>query len=57
MNYYELLFFGFEVILISSIAKQENVRFYTEKCGFQIASTERDGNVELVRFLLERLLE
>ena len=38
-------------------AKQENVRFYTEKCGFQIASTERDGKVELVRFLPERLLE
>ena len=43
--------------LITPIAKQENVRFYTEKCGFQIADTERDGNVELVRFLLERSLE
>ena len=43
--------------LITPIAKQENVRFYTEKCGFQSAGTERDGNVELVRFLLQRLLE
>lgn len=34
--------------------KRENVKFYTEKCGFIIASTERDGNVELARFVLER---
>ena len=36
------------------VYKHENVRFYTEKCGFQIVGTEKDGNVELVRFLMER---
>ena len=34
--------------------KTENVRFYTEKCGFDIQSTEMDGNVRVVRFVLKR---
>lgn len=40
--------------LVTLIDKKENVRFYTEKCGFRIESTERDGNVELARFVAER---
>ena len=40
--------------LVTPIDKEENVRFYTEKCGFQMVSTEMDGNVELARFVLER---
>ena len=40
--------------LVTPLYKRENVRFYTEKCGFQIVSTEKDGNVELARFLMER---
>ena len=40
--------------LVTPIDKKENVKFYTEKCGFRIKSTERDGNVELVRFVAER---
>ena len=32
----------------------ENVKFYTEKCGFKIVSKEKDGNVELARFVMER---
>ena len=36
------------------IDKKENVKFYTEKCGFRIESTERDGNVELARFVAKR---
>ncbi|MBO4687435.1 MAG: GNAT family N-acetyltransferase [Clostridiales bacterium] len=40
--------------LITPIDKEENVRFYTEKCGFSIVSTEMDGNVKVVRFVLER---
>ena len=40
--------------LVTPIEKKENVKFYTEKCGFRIESTERDGNVELVRFITER---
>ena len=40
--------------LVTPIDKKENVKFYTEKCGFYIASTERDGDVTLARFVLER---
>lgn len=40
--------------LVTPIDKKENVKFYTEKCGFRIESTERAGNVELARFLKER---
>ncbi len=40
--------------LVTPIDKKENVRFYTEKCGFQVVSIEKDGNVELARFVSER---
>ena len=39
--------------LVTPLYKRENVRFYTERCGFRIAGTEKDGNVELARFLME----
>ena len=42
------------ITLVTPIDKKENVKFYTEKCGFNIESTERDGNVELYRFVAER---
>ena len=40
--------------LVTPADKRENVRFYTEKCGFRVAGTERDGNVTLTRFIMER---
>ena len=40
--------------LITPVDKTENVRFYTEKCGFAIQSEEKDGNVRVVRFVLDR---
>lgn len=43
-----------KITLITPVDKEENVRFYTEKCGFKIATTEMDGNVKVVRFVLER---
>ena len=42
------------ITLVTPLNKSENVRFYTEKCGFQIVCTEKDGDTELARFLLER---
>ena len=39
--------------LVTPIDKIENVKFYTEKCGFNIESTERDGDVELARFVTD----
>ena len=40
--------------LITPVDKEENVRFYTEKCGFKIAAAEMDGGVKVVRFVLDR---
>ena len=42
------------VTLITPADKEENRRFYTEKCGFRMNGTELDGCVEVVRFLMER---
>ncbi|MCR5601303.1 MAG: GNAT family N-acetyltransferase [Ruminococcus sp.] len=40
--------------LVTPIDKSENVSFYTKKCGFDIQSSEMDGNVKVARFVLER---
>ena len=40
--------------LVTPADKTENVRFYTEKCGFDIRSVEMDGSVQVVRFVLDR---
>ena len=40
--------------LITPIDKTQNVKFYTEKCGFDIVSSEMNGNVKVVRFVLKR---
>ena len=40
--------------LITPIDKEQNVKFYTEKCGFDIVSMEIDGNVKVARFVLEK---
>ena len=43
-----------KITLVTPLDKKENIRFYTEKCGFRIVSVETDGNVELARFVAER---
>ena len=40
--------------LVTPLYKPENIRFYTERCGFRIVGTKRDGNTELACFLMER---
>ena len=45
-----------KITLVTPIDKKENVKFYTEKCGFDIVSTEMDGNVEVARFVLKKKL-
>ena len=40
--------------LVTPADKNENVRFYTEKCGFRIQSAETDGHVKVFRFVLDR---
>ena len=43
-----------KITLITPIDKKKNIKFYTEKCGFDIVSTEVDGNVKVARFVLEK---
>ena len=45
---------GRRFTLVTPTDKKENVKFYTEKCGFKIVSAEKDGNVELTRFVMDR---
>ena len=40
--------------LVTPADKSENIRFYREKCGFEMESVETDGNVDVARFVLER---
>lgn len=42
------------ITLVTPADKEENIKFYTEKCNFIINGTEQDGNVKVVHFLLER---
>ena len=43
--------------LITPVDKGENIRFYTEKCGFDICGEEMDENVKVVRFVMQRRQE
>lgn len=45
---------GKKFTLVTPSDKEENIRFYTDKCGFYIVSSEKDGNVNLVRLERER---
>jgi len=43
-----------KITLITPEDKEENINFYTKKCGFIIDDTEMDGNIKVVHFLMER---
>lgn len=43
-----------KVSLITPSDKDENIYFYTQKCGFKIDRTELDGNVKVIRLILDR---
>lgn len=43
-----------KISLITPNDKAENIYFYTQKCGFRIYGTELDGNVHVVRLILDR---
>lgn len=42
------------ITLVTPVDKKENIKFYTEKCGFSVGSTEMDGNVKVVNFFMGR---
>lgn len=43
-----------ELTLVTPAGKEENIKFYTEKCGFTIDRIEMDGSVQVAHLLLER---
>ncbi|WP_167956768.1 GNAT family N-acetyltransferase [Anaerosporobacter faecicola] len=43
-----------EVTLITPADKEENVVFYTKKCGFSIREESYDGNVKVYTFVKKR---
>ena len=43
-----------KITLITPADKSENVRFYTERCGFSIGDITMDGKVEVINFYMER---
>ena len=40
--------------LVTPADKNQNVKFYTEKCGFRIDGFEMDSGVKVARFVLKR---
>lgn len=42
------------VELVTPVEKKQNVKFYTQKCGFSLGKTEMDEKVEVVQFYKER---
>lgn len=50
-SYYES---GKKFTLVTPEDKEDNVKFYTEKCGFHISGREMDGNIKLVRLVRDR---
>ena len=45
-----------QITLVTPSDKEQNIKFYTEKCGFKIGGKETDGNVEVTNFILESKL-
>ena len=43
-----------EITLVTPADKTQNVKFYTEKCGFNIGENVMDGKVEVVNFYMNR---
>ena len=43
-----------KITLLTPVDKRENVKFYTEKCGFNIGDSIMDGKVEVISFYKER---
>ena len=43
-----------EITLVTPCDKEQNIRFYTERFGFDITGEENDGNVKVLWFRLSR---
>ena len=43
-----------QITLVTPADKEQNIIFYTKKCGFSVANKVMDGSVEVVNFYLNR---
>lgn len=43
-----------KITLVTPSDKEQNIKFYTKKCGFSVVDKEMDGNVEVTKFTMER---
>jgi ribosomal protein S18 acetylase RimI-like enzyme len=43
-----------EITLVTPADKKQNIKFYTEKCGFNMGKIEMDGKVEVINFYMNR---
>ena len=43
-----------QITLVTPSDKKQNLKFYTEKCGFDIGGRVMDGNVEVTKLIMER---
>lgn len=43
-----------QITLVTPADKEQNIKFYTKKCGFSVANKVMDGNVEVVNFYRNR---
>lgn len=41
-----------QITLVTPADKEQNVKFYTERCGFQVGEKMMDGKVEVVNFYM-----
>lgn len=42
------------ISLVTPADKEQNIKFYTEKCGFHTGAKTMDGNVEVINLYMER---
>lgn len=43
-----------QITLVTPVDKEENIKFYTKRCGFRLGNKVMDGNVEVVYFYMNR---
>lgn len=50
----EIILYDNQPVGVISVENKENVKFYTQRCGFSLGKTEMDGKVEVIQFYMER---
>lgn len=45
-----------QISLVTPADKPENIRFYTQRCGFSLAGEETDGSVQVAKLVKRRVI-